>query len=292
MFNFKKEKPADVESQRNDLGSSAIEESGKPSSSPIAGEIKPANELASSQGALLQSNNESSIRKSIAQDVEPQVASKEPASPPEIGLKKMTINSNQDRSFNMELDQFSPPIDAKKAVGPESPLHCTESQLFEAQEQIKMGKELIASGKIHTLVHESMTVHGDIDVSEGSGFATNGKVNGNIKLTGTSVLYVGHKSVIKGEVVAPYIVCEGRIEGQVSCKRLIASKTSVLTGKIAYSESFVPYPFAKVNSEVCFDQKVEALFGVQAKPANVSSISAERNEFLAEANQISRSTSA
>jgi cytoskeletal protein CcmA (bactofilin family) len=174
-------------------------------------------------------------------------------------------------------------------VSPESPMYCTEQQIYQAQQGIKLSLELVKKGNVHTIGHRYMDIEGDVRLREGTGASLSGKVNGNVVVEGEGVLYLQSTAVITGCVVAPYIICEGQIEGEVFCNRLMAGETAVLKSDVEYAGNFVTLPGSDFSGRVKKDvnalangyKVVQGQSPDASKPRNVTSAS-----FVSQASQI------
>jgi cytoskeletal protein CcmA (bactofilin family) len=90
--------------------------------------------------------------------------------------------------------------------------------------------------RIDTLIGPKTRINGDVDF--GGGFHLDGYINGNVKceLDGDDTLSVSEAGVIEGSVVAPNIILNGMVKGDiVASQRVELGPRSQVLGSVHYS---------------------------------------------------------
>ena len=87
----------------------------------------------------------------------------------------------------------------------------------------------------HTLVAPTAEIKGDISFS--GGLHVQGRVEGNISVTGQGGrLVIGENGVVKGEVRVPRVIINGRVEGDVhATEQLELAEKAVIEGNVYYN---------------------------------------------------------
>lgn len=102
-------------------------------------------------------------------------------------------------------------------------------------EQDARAKEaaLLQTGKIRSVVAAGMALKGDI-VLQDEGAKIDGRVEGNIRIVGHALLVIGASAVIEGDVFAPNIILAGTVQGSVTGKKIVLTKTARILGLTRY----------------------------------------------------------
>ena len=88
---------------------------------------------------------------------------------------------------------------------------------------------------INTLVGADTRVHGDVEFT--GGFLVDGRVIGNVKAIGdeTAMLSVSEKGSVEGTVVAPHVLLNGTVHGDVyATERVELGPKSRVIGNVQY----------------------------------------------------------
>jgi cytoskeletal protein CcmA (bactofilin family) len=90
--------------------------------------------------------------------------------------------------------------------------------------------------RIDTLIGPKTRINGDVDFS--GGFHLDGTINGNVKcqLDGDDTLSVSEVGVIEGSVVAPNIILNGMVKGDIDASRRVElGPRSQVLGSVHYT---------------------------------------------------------
>lgn len=97
------------------------------------------------------------------------------------------------------------------------------------------GKNKPKSTKIETLIGTAMEIHGDLIFS--GGLHVDGKIIGNViaEENSNSMLVLSDQGYIEGEVRVPYVVLNGKVEGDVyATERVELSRHGQVKGNVYY----------------------------------------------------------
>jgi cytoskeletal protein CcmA (bactofilin family) len=97
------------------------------------------------------------------------------------------------------------------------------------------GKSKRKHAPINTLVGAETRVHGDVEFT--GGFLVDGRVIGNVKATGDdqAMLSVSERGSIEGTVVAPHVLLNGTVHGDVyATERIELGPKSRVIGNVQY----------------------------------------------------------
>lgn len=166
-------------------------------------------------------------------------------------VKATTNHSAQEKIIMNAISSLSEKqsTELSKVLDSKSPLYKTESELATAQGSIQLTEDLVNSGRVSSNLHETFEVIGDI-VVRGTGASIWGPVTGNIYVEGDGVLYLTQTAKISGNIFARHIVCEGVVEGDIRCAKMIATPNAVLKADIRYSEYFNPAMGADLDGSI------------------------------------------
>ncbi|MDJ0656635.1 MAG: polymer-forming cytoskeletal protein [Xanthomonadales bacterium] len=110
-----------------------------------------------------------------------------------------------------------------------------------------------AMDKIDTLIGENTTLKGDLTFK--GGLHVDGQIDGSVTASGDGVFTLSEKGTVKGEVRAPVMVINGRIEGDLHCsQRLELNAESRVTGNVHYA-SLEMRLGAQVNGQLACQSK-------------------------------------
>ena len=118
------------------------------------------------------------------------------------------------------------------------------------------GKEKSKGSAIDTLISTNVEVTGDIHFS--GGIQVDGKVMGNIEADreAKGLLRVSEQGSIHGDLRAPYMEINGRVEGDVyAAEHLELSENACVTGNVYYS-SIEMLRGAQVNGSLLYKEDV------------------------------------
>jgi cytoskeletal protein CcmA (bactofilin family) len=93
-----------------------------------------------------------------------------------------------------------------------------------------------SKARIDTLIGPKTRINGDVDFS--GGFHLDGTINGNVKcqLDGDDTLSVSEAGVIEGSVVAPNIILNGMVKGDIEASRRVElGPRSQVLGSVHYT---------------------------------------------------------
>ena len=98
-----------------------------------------------------------------------------------------------------------------------------------------LGKKSRGQAPINTLVGADTRVNGDIEFA--GGFHVDGYVKGNVKATkdDTSVIIISERGCVEGAVVAPHVVLNGIVKGDVrATQRVELGPKARVIGNVQY----------------------------------------------------------
>jgi cytoskeletal protein CcmA (bactofilin family) len=90
-------------------------------------------------------------------------------------------------------------------------------------------------GRFETLIGKSASVHGDLEFS--GGLHVDGRINGNVRAAEgvAASLSVSEHGIIDGSVVAPNVVLNGRVTGDIfGSERVILGAKARVQGNVHY----------------------------------------------------------
>ncbi len=97
-------------------------------------------------------------------------------------------------------------------------------------------RENNGDGRVDTLIGKTASVHGDVEFS--GGLHVDGRINGNVRAAQgvAAALSVSEHGVIDGSVVAPNVVLNGHVTGDiVGSERVILGAKARVLGNVHYS---------------------------------------------------------
>ncbi len=88
-------------------------------------------------------------------------------------------------------------------------------------------------GRIDTLIGRSASIQGDIEFA--GGLHVDGRVAGSVCASGDGALSVSEHGVIEGSVAAPYVVLNGRVNGDIfGAERVVLGSKARVRGNVQY----------------------------------------------------------
>lgn len=122
-------------------------------------------------------------------------------------------------------------------------------------------------GSIETLIGEKTSLKGDLKFS--GGLHIDGKVDGSVIAgqSGEAIVHLSESSLVKGQVKAPVVIVNGRVEGDIhSAERLELREKARVSGNIHY-RSIEMRLGAEVNGQLVYEGGSELKSVPAAKPA-------------------------
>ncbi|MEM9531549.1 MAG: polymer-forming cytoskeletal protein [Pseudomonadota bacterium] len=112
---------------------------------------------------------------------------------------------------------------------------------------------MAAEGNIETLIGEKSRIQGDLHFS--GGLHVDGEIDGSVSAgEGAGIVHVSDSARVSGEIRAPVVVVNGRVDGDIHCEeRLELQEKARVAGNIHYRQIEMRLG-AEVNGQlVCQD---------------------------------------
>jgi cytoskeletal protein CcmA (bactofilin family) len=89
------------------------------------------------------------------------------------------------------------------------------------------------SGRIDTLIGRNAGIQGDVEFA--GGLHVDGRVAGSVRAAGEGSLSVSEFAVIEGSVAAPFVVLNGRVNGDIfGSERVVLGSKAKVRGNVHY----------------------------------------------------------